>query len=196
MRKTPNAWGDGVDVAAGWESSVDLYRHRAKRSSLGTAVAPTPEAEAAAFGAFTPSAPLPAALAASAVRCVQREGELLLIPPAMWHQTYHLGPTAAVAGQYCNERNARGVFRHILGWCGVGDSEAEALLTTSAFCDAPLPTRVDAVLRAALQRRHGEAAGDELLARLRAPASDATDNSAGDGRVTGPPRRKARKGND
>jgi catechol 2,3-dioxygenase-like lactoylglutathione lyase family enzyme len=34
----------------------------------------------------------------SATRCVQREGDLLLIPPATWHQTYHVGPTLALAG--------------------------------------------------------------------------------------------------
>jgi hypothetical protein len=153
-RKAPNAWGGGVDVAAGWESSVDLYRHKKKGSSTSS------------HAVFTPSAPLPAALQASALRCTQREGDLLLIPPATWHQTYHVGPTLAVAGQFCSSRNARGIFAHILAWCDVADADAGALLSAEGFWARPREAQVQAVLRAALRARHGEAEGDALLAQL------------------------------
>ena len=153
VRKPPNAWGaKGADVAAGWESAVDLYRTRAQAGEAGPA--------------FAPSRPLPAWLEASATRCVQREGDLLLIPPATWHQTYHVGPTLALAGQYLNAHNARGVFGHMLTWCGAPDGAAEALLARPELAAASLQERVAAALRAALAAKHGAAAADALLEAL------------------------------
>lgn len=152
VRKPPNAWGAaGADVAAGWESAVDLYRQR------------TQEGDAAAFA---PSQPLPAWLEASATRCTQREGEMLLIPPATWHQTYHLGPTLALAGQWLSVDNADGVFRHMLAWCGASDDVAHALLARPELAAGPLRERAAAALRAALATRHGAAGAEALLQQL------------------------------
>jgi hypothetical protein len=186
-RKAPNAWGGGVDVAAGWESAVDLYRNK-KRDRHGSS------GDGIAHDAFTPSAPLPASLAASALRCTQQEGDLLLIPPAMWHQTYHAGPTLAVAGQFCSSGNARGIFTHILDWCGATDAEAHAVLGAQGFWARPREEQVEEVLRAALRARHGQQEGDALLARLLASDDDAEgvddddDDASGEEEEEAPPR--------
>jgi hypothetical protein len=160
-----------VDVAAGWESAVDLYR--SKRTTAGAA-APT----------FTPSAPLPAELLATALRCTQREGDLLLIPPAMWHQTYHCGPTMAEAGQYMSAGNADGVYRHMLAWCG---ADADAVLGADGFASLGDAARVEAVLRAALRARHG-ADADALWAELQRSGEGAEEAEAAPARAR--PRRK------
>jgi len=55
----------------------------------------------------------------ASMQIVQEEGDLILIPPNCWHQVYHLEPSIAVAGQYCNRANKRRVFSHILKHCGV-----------------------------------------------------------------------------
>lgn len=68
------------------------------------------------------------------VAVLQREGELLLIPPRWWHQTYHLEPSVALAGQYCNAQNGAGVATHVLDWCGVG-AEARAALAAALSSD-------------------------------------------------------------
>jgi len=146
VRKPPNAWSAGVELAAGWESPVDLYRAQG------------------AQGGFLPSEPLPEALESGALRCRQAEGELLLIPPAMWHQTYHEGPTLATAGQFLDAANARGVFAHILAWCAA----PAALLRRPGLRRLPLREQVQAVLVAALQAKLGAAEGRELWRRLRA----------------------------
>jgi hypothetical protein len=70
------------------------------------------------------------------VTVLQREGELLLIPPRWWHQTYHLEPSVALAGQYCNAQNGARVAQHVLDWCGVG-AEARAALAATLSQGAP-----------------------------------------------------------
>lgn len=50
------------------------------------------------------------------VQVVQREGEMIVIPPAWWHQVYHVAPSIAVAGQYFNEDGKQRVFAHMLRW--------------------------------------------------------------------------------
>jgi len=157
VRKAPNAWGvDGADVAAGWETAVDLYRHKT----------PQDAALSDSQRSFQPSTPLPPWLEAQALRCVQREGEMLIIPPAWWHQTYHPGPTLALAGQYLNDANSRGVFEHMLSWCGAPAGAADALLARPEVGGATVRERAAAALRCALQARHGEEGADALLERL------------------------------
>ena len=58
----------------------------------------------------------PAEVMRRCVQIVQREGELVVIPPAWWHQVYHVTPSIAVAGQYFNEDGKQRVFGHMLRW--------------------------------------------------------------------------------
>mmetsp|Transcript_71938 Transcript_71938/g.203912 ORF Transcript_71938/g.203912 Transcript_71938/m.203912 type:complete len:514 (+) Transcript_71938:408-1949(+) len=50
------------------------------------------------------------------ITVLQTEGQLLLIPPRWWHQTYHIEPSVAIAGQYLNANNEEDVYNHILEW--------------------------------------------------------------------------------
>jgi hypothetical protein len=52
---------------------------------------------------------------------------MVLIPPGWWHQVYHLTPSIAVAGQYCNDALKNRVFEHILKWCAQGQEEGQVL---------------------------------------------------------------------
>ena len=61
---------------------------------------------------------------------------------------------------------ARGVFAHMLAWCGAPDGAAEALLARPELAAAPLRERTAAALRAALVAKLGDAAADELLEAL------------------------------
>ena len=42
-------------------------------------------------------------LARGSIQIIQKEGDMVLIPPGWHHQVYSLTPSIAVAGQYCNE---------------------------------------------------------------------------------------------
>ena len=57
-------------------------------------------------------------LVQGAIQIVQKEGEMVHIPAGWWHQVYHLAPSIAVAGQYCNSRAKNRTFSHMLEWCG------------------------------------------------------------------------------
>ena len=73
---------------------------------------------------FGPSHELEPDVLRTATTFVQEEGELLLIPPDWWHQTYHMSATLAVASQLMNCHVAESVFRHILDWTGTAESSA------------------------------------------------------------------------
>jgi hypothetical protein len=53
------------------------------------------------------------ALHDAAYQLVQKPGEMVIIPPGFYHQTYHLDETVSIASQYCNESNKDIVFDHM-----------------------------------------------------------------------------------
>lgn len=65
------------------------------------------------------------------ITVLQTEGQLLLIPPRWWHQTYHVEPSVAIAGQYLTAKNEDDVFNHILEWSGATATENVAEDTKS-----------------------------------------------------------------
>ena len=89
------------------------------------------------------------------VTVLQREGELILIPPRCWHQTYHLEPSVALAGQYLNSQNSRAVVSHICDWCGI---DAEAPVRKQDPCEMVLDRKgaVSSLLREALVSKYGD----------------------------------------
>lgn len=143
------AWGDeGASLSAGWQSDHDLFARRSPRAprarslhelegvqaggeeGAGGAAAAAGGASALsdaletladpASGLLLPDTRLPSAALEGARSCVQRAGELVLIPPRWWHQTYSPMPAIAVAGQYCDSFCRDDVFQHVLDWAGVG----------------------------------------------------------------------------
>ena len=80
--------------------------------------------------------PVETALTASQIsrscQIVQSEGEMVIIPPAWWHQVYHLRPSIAVAGQYCNDFGKERMFRHMLRWCNQGSEGSDEQATVEA----------------------------------------------------------------
>ncbi len=106
---------------------------------------------------------------------VQREGELILIPPGWWHQTYHLEPTVAIAGQYANENNAAGVAGHILDWsrsAGREEPNSGPVFTrTDSSVSISSRTGTMRLLRTALKLRHGRSTGSKLYSSLVFPGT-------------------------
>ena len=44
----------------------------------------------------------------------EEPGDVVIVPPKAWHQTYALEPSCAVASQFCGRRDAPTVFEHML----------------------------------------------------------------------------------
>ena len=59
---------------------------------------------------FTPSAQVPGRFCTA----LQFAGDVVVVPPKSWHQTYALEPSCAVASQFCGRRDAPTVFEHML----------------------------------------------------------------------------------
>lgn len=76
-------------------------------------------------------------------------------------QVYHLEPSVAVASQFMDRRVSRGVFRHILEWCGVGEN-----VLPDRFESLDCSRQVAEVLKAALIARYGQAEGRKAFRDL------------------------------
>jgi len=182
-RLEPNAWGgddcggsydeaeeESYAVSAGWQSPVNLYWRRAElRGEEATAGGAAPDGTsfdvplgAGAGLRFRPSHDLAADTLAGATVFVQREGELLLIPPDWWHQTYHLSPTVAVASQLLNAHCEASCFRHIMRWTGAAEPPGLSAL-------AEPRDRVRVMVDAAVRARYGPQLGASIAARLEWP---------------------------
>jgi hypothetical protein len=114
-------------LSAGWQSDLSLY-HDSESNNLYSAREladlDEPNAEtyletiANSLDILQPHPEIIAPLPTMGVDCcsvVQHPGELLLIPPYWYHQTYAPEPSLAVASQRCGSLlDARRVLRHIL----------------------------------------------------------------------------------
>ena len=99
------------DDSAGTQSDIDLYcvlegdwPHAAEFENRDLVKAKAgPEN-------FTPSAQVPGRFCTA----LQFAGDVVIVPPKSWHQTYALEPSCAVASQFCGRRDAPTVFEHML----------------------------------------------------------------------------------
>lgn len=191
----PDAWGPH-QVAAGRVSyTVDLFNKLGHKSSLekywDTVASTLSSAEAEEikskstprFGSGISSldnADAKSPLFVQPMKIVQKEGEMILIPPGWWHQVYHVQPSIAVAGQYCNKKGSERVFSHMLSCCATGrkkNNYNEEIklkefkdLLPSDFDSLTPPSQVSAVLRACLTSKHGKM-GNSLFEELEASES-------------------------
>ncbi|CAB9523179.1 Alpha beta hydrolase [Seminavis robusta] len=127
---------DAITISAGWQSDLSLYNdndgdsspHAAKTRFSARQLAEMTESQAEEFlqdmvrstnylaphddiGKILREQPSPSAV----VAVVQHPGELLIIPPYWYHQTYAPEPSLAVASQRCGTRlDAARVVNHIL----------------------------------------------------------------------------------
>lgn len=169
------AWGsEGGALSAGWQSDYDLWAHRRAGAPNARALHDAADADEqlramadARSGLLSPSAQLPAAVRQQLLGCVQQPGELVLIPPGWWHQTYYPEPSFCAAGQYLDAFCRDAVFQHVLDWTGGGRraDEIEGALSPRE--------QVDALL--ALIRSSGRGA------QQRRPASPLASGRAGSG---------------
>ena len=172
-RNAPEAWGEEYDISAGWVSDdIDLYRTilpgpPSNKSSKGLNAMFRGRAPLASGG----HGPLPVFVSGSsevdscdlrlvggALQLVQREGDLVMIPPRWWHQVYHLQPSVAVAGQYVSRRTLRGMQEHMLRWCKGGDHGVDF----DEWDKLAVQEQVRATIRKALELKHGAAAGGQM----------------------------------
>lgn len=113
------------------------------------------------------------------LQIIQNEGEMVLIPPRWWHQVYHVEPSIAVAGQYCNDHGKNKVFRHILEWCGSGSDKGEEEISEVLLRELPrLQSDRDQVLRVielGLEWAKGPRAGKDVFARLVKESKEASE---------------------
>ncbi|KAJ1622157.1 hypothetical protein T492DRAFT_1064781 [Pavlovales sp. CCMP2436] len=144
------AWGSkGKSLSAGWQSDFDLWARRrgdAPRARALNTGDPDASSELLASmadvstGLLQPGTSLPADAVRRLVPCVQHAGDVVLIPPGWWHQTYYPEPSICSAGQYLDAHCRQSVFQHILDWTG-NDSRADAIdekLTPQEQVDALL----------------------------------------------------------
>ena len=172
-RNAPEAWGEEYDISAGWVSDdIDLYRTilpgpPSNKNSKGLNAIFRGRAPLASGG----HGPLPVFVSGSsevdscalrlvggALQLVQREGDLVMIPPRWWHQVYHLQPSVAVAGQYVNRRTLRGMQEHMFRWCKGGDHQVDF----DELDKLAVQEQIRATIRKALELKHGAAAGGQM----------------------------------
>ncbi|KAG8471180.1 hypothetical protein KFE25_009601 [Diacronema lutheri] len=140
------AWGSqGGALSAGWQSDFDLYATRRAGAPGARALRDSARADEqlramadVRTGLLRPDARLPADAARRLVGCVQRAGELLLIPPGWWHQSYYPEPSFCAAGQYLDSFCRASVFQHVLDWTRTGRraDEIDASLRPQEQVDA------------------------------------------------------------
>jgi len=113
--------------------------------------------------------------------CDQEEGDMIIIPPSFWHQTYYKTPCVSVASQYMNMKNMPIVYEHILVHCGLTDAQqlnklvneaAEIAQNGSVDSYRSALESIQFVFRNAMKVRHGGASdepSDAVFASLRFP---------------------------
>ena len=174
-RNAPEAWGEEYDISAGWVSDdIDLYRTIVARPTKGikglNAIfrgrAPLASGSHGPLPTFVSGSPAVDScdlrLVGGALQLVQREGDLVMIPPRWWHQVYHLQPSVAVAGQYVNSRTLRGMQEHMFRWCSGGEHQ----VNFEQLEKLAIPEQVRATIRKALELKHGAGIGRQMAKDL------------------------------
>ena len=100
------------DDSAGTQSNIDLYCVQDGAWPDAAEFEDNKDLVKAKAGPenFTPSADVPGRFCTA----LQFAGDVVIVPPKSWHQTYALEPSCAVASQFCGRRDAPTVFEHML----------------------------------------------------------------------------------
>jgi hypothetical protein len=100
------------DDSAGTQSDIDLYCFQECDWPDAEAFDDDRDLVEAMAGPenFAPSHDVPGRFCTA----LQFAGDVVVVSPKAWHQTYALGPSCAVASQFCGRRNAPAVFEHML----------------------------------------------------------------------------------
>jgi hypothetical protein len=186
-RNAPDAWGTEYAISAGWVSDeVDLYRRVVPKSAgkkqtvlngfnrlfasqkpvCSSVSSPTQLPVFVSGNKEVDSCGLP--LIEGSLQVVQREGDLVMIPPRWWHQVYHLQPSIAVASQYVNDLTREQMFRHVLDWCAQ-DADATNQRDTLAIDDfkgLDVREQVHKLILQALVLKNGQKDGQEKFSSL------------------------------
>jgi hypothetical protein len=96
---------------------------------------------------------------------LQKEGDLVLIPPGCWHQVYHLEPSVAFASQQFCEFDKHTVFKHIASQCCSKETEFDAFITEMqdpSIEKLPPSDQVQYFLKRALEHKFGESYGLQM----------------------------------
>lgn len=162
-------------MSAGWVSDdVDLYRDILPQTTKGLrglnalfrGRSPLSSGKQTPLPVFMSGVPevdsCDDKLIAGALQLVQREGDLVMIPPRWWHQVYHLQPSVAVAGQYVNHHTFRGMQEHMFSWCGGGSHQ----VNYSDFDKLSIREKVRLTIRKALELNYGSFEGAEMAKKL------------------------------
>ena len=125
--------------SAGTQSDADLYARRVGDGWPEPYAYDDDPALAATWSAaarFAPDVALPKT--ARFVTALQRAGDVVVVPPRAWHQTYALEPSLAVASQFCGRRDGPSVVAHVLRHAKGGACRGETdRLAAMAATDAP-----------------------------------------------------------
>lgn len=132
------AWDDDLYLSAGWQSDLSLYVSRSDDIPSAEEFASLEEHNsekvmelmdkiALDVDRLVPSADILHWLSIRSIddsptifTCIQKPGDLLVIPAFWWHQTYHLQPSVAIASQRGSmSRDAKRVIEHIFDTTGL-----------------------------------------------------------------------------
>lgn len=132
------AWDDDLYLSAGWQSDLSLYVSRSDDIPSAEEFASLEEHNsekvmelmdkiALDVDRLVPSADILHWLSIRSIddsptifTCIQKPGDLLIIPSSWWHQTYALQPSVAIASQRGSmSRDAKRVIEHIFDTTGL-----------------------------------------------------------------------------
>lgn len=110
--------------SAGWQSDASLFGARADGVPSAQDITESPDRRLLLRDLSRDHRSLEPSLDVQFRAAVQDAGDLVLIPPGYWHQTYALEPSVSVASQRCGDYDAHSVFAHLLHEAAIVHTDA------------------------------------------------------------------------